>query len=166
MGLCSAYERERVGRRMFRPVIPWDHHTAHLVDRHGLLGHGLRSLLASPGYTHACAIADWHVLGGTGCVPCWIMFPVHGPECACLLVRAYLFLIGLIDAGLDPKRATAGMVWSRVSITWQHCIQCISHVVYTTHTYAHIRAHMRIYHTYAYTRIHTHTRAHIRALAR
>ena len=149
MGLCSAYERERVGRRMFRPVIPWDHHTAHLVDRHGLLGHGLRSLLASPGYTHACAIADWHVLGGTGCVPCWIMFPVHGPECACLLVRAYLFLIGLIDAGLDPKRATAGMVWSRVSITWQHCIQCISHVVYTTHTYAHIRAHMRIYHTCA-----------------
>ena len=64
MGLCSAYERERVGRRMFRPVIPWDHHTAHLVDRHGLLGHGLRSLLASPGYTHAFAIAGWHVLGG------------------------------------------------------------------------------------------------------
>ena len=109
MGLCSAYERERVGRRMFRPVIPWDHHTAHLVDRHGLLGHGLRSLLASPGYTHACAIADWHVLGGDGL--CAMLDYVPGawsgvclPTCA-----SYLFLIRLLDAGLDPKRAIAGI---------------------------------------------------------
>ena len=35
-----------------------------LVQSHGSLGHVLDCHLASPGYTHAFAIAGWHVLGG------------------------------------------------------------------------------------------------------
>ena len=87
---CARHTSVNVDRRMFRSAIPWDHHTARLVDRHGLLGHGLRSLLASPGYTHACAIADWHVLGGR--VVC------HAGLCSRCMVRSVLAcLCGLIS---------------------------------------------------------------------